>query len=77
MEQIKQNYKIVSLVDDRDPSDNGGCPLYHTRLVKAEDGYDEVLKGNLTASVSLPKKTARMTSMWTGKRLNGATRLRT
>ena len=44
MEQIKQNYKIVSLVDDRDPSDNGGCPLYHTRLVKAEDGYDEVLK---------------------------------
>ena len=50
MEQIKQNYKIVSLVDDRDPSDNGGCPLYHTRLVKAEDGYDEVLtdfKGEL------------------------------
>lgn len=44
MEQIKQNYKIVSLVDDRDPSGNDGCPLYHTRLVKAEDGYDEVLK---------------------------------
>ena len=44
MEQLKQNYKIVSLVDDRDPSDNGGCPLYHTRLVKAEDCYDEVLK---------------------------------
>lgn len=44
MEQIKQNYKIVSLVDDRNTSDNGGCPLYHTRLVKAEDGYDEVLK---------------------------------
>ena len=50
MEQLKQNYKIVSLVDDRDPSDNGGCPLYHTRLVKADDGYDEVLtdfKGEL------------------------------
>lgn len=50
MEQIKQNYKIVSLVDDRNTSDNGGCPLYHTRLVKAEDGYEEVLtdfKGEL------------------------------
>lgn len=44
MEQIKQDYKIVSLVDDRDTRDNSGCPLYHTRLVKAEDGYDEVLK---------------------------------
>lgn len=44
MEQVRQNYKIVSLVDDRDPSDNGGCPLYHTRIVKAEDGYDEVLR---------------------------------
>jgi hypothetical protein len=44
MEHIKQNYKIVSLVDDRSTGDNGGCPLYHTRLVKAEDGYDEVLK---------------------------------
>ena len=44
MEQIKQNYKIVSLVDDRNTGDNNGCPLYHTRLVKAEDGYDEVLK---------------------------------
>lgn len=62
MEQIKQDYKIVSLVDDRDPSDNGGCPLYHTRLVKAEDGYDEVLndfKGELdcfgiTAEESTP-----------------------
>ena len=62
MEQIKQNYKIVSLVDDRDPSDNNGCPLYHTRLVKAEDGYDEVLndfKGELdcfgiTAEESTP-----------------------
>ena len=50
MEQIKQNYKIVSLVDDRDPSDNSGCPLYHTRLVKADDGYEAVLtdfKGEL------------------------------
>lgn len=44
MEQIKQDYKIVSLVDDRNTSDNCGCPLYHTRLVKAEDGYEEVLK---------------------------------
>lgn len=44
MEQIKQNYKIVSLVDDRNTSDNSGCPLYHTRLVKADDGFDEVLK---------------------------------
>ena len=50
MEQIKQDYKIVSLVDDRDTSDNCGCPLYHTRLVKAEDGYEAVLtdfKGEL------------------------------
>ena len=50
MEQIKQDYKIVSLVDDRDTSGNCGCPLYHTRLVKAEDGYEAVLtdfKGEL------------------------------
>jgi hypothetical protein len=50
MEHIKQNYKIVSLVDDRSTGDNGGCPLYHTRLVKAEDGYEAVLadfKGEL------------------------------
>ena len=50
MERIKQDYKIVSLVDDRDTSDNRGCPLYHTRLVNAEDGYEEVLsdfKGEL------------------------------
>ena len=50
MEQIKQDYKIVSLVDDRSTGDNCGCPLYHTRLVKAEDGYEAVLtdfKGEL------------------------------
>lgn len=44
MEQIKQNYKIASLVDERDTSNNSGCPLYHTRLVKAEDGFEEILK---------------------------------
>lgn len=43
MEQIKQNYKIVSLVDSRTPWDNMGCPLYHTRLVKAEEAHEALL----------------------------------
>lgn len=43
MEQIKQNYKIVSLVDSRTPWDNKGCPLYHTRLVKAEEAHEALL----------------------------------
>ena len=50
MEQIKQDYKIVSRVDDRSTGDNCGCPVYPTRLVKAEDGYEAVLtdfKGEL------------------------------
>lgn len=62
MEQIKQNYKIVSLVDGRTPWDNNGCPLYHTRIVKAEEANEALLsdfKGELdcfgiTADESTP-----------------------
>lgn len=43
IEQIKQNYKIVSLVDGRTPWDNNGCPLYHTRLVKADEAREALL----------------------------------
>ena len=33
MEQLKQEYKVLSLVDWRDPTANNGCPLYHTKIV--------------------------------------------
>ena len=44
MEQIKQDYKVLSLVDWRDPTANNGCPLYHTKLVKAEEAHEALLK---------------------------------
>ena len=44
MEQIKQEYKVLSLVDWRDPTANNGCPLFHTKIVKAEDAHEALLK---------------------------------
>lgn len=43
-EQIKQEYKVLSLVDWRDPTANNGCPLFHTKIVKAEDAHEALLK---------------------------------
>ncbi len=43
IETIKQNFKILSLVDGRNPGDNQGCPLYHTRIVSAEEAHEALL----------------------------------
>lgn len=44
IEQLKKEYKVLSLVDWRDPTANNGCPLFHTKVVKAEDAHEVLLK---------------------------------
>ena len=41
---IKSDYKVLSLVDWRDPTANNGCPLFHTKLVKADEAHETLLK---------------------------------